>query len=237
MRYIEGFLVAAPTVNKAPYLAMAAKALPMFKEFGALRMVEGWGDDIPAGKLNDLPGAVKATPDETVLFSWIEYPDKATRDTTNAKLMSDPRMQDFGDMPFDGQRMVFGGFAPLLDVGAPVGTGYVDGCVIAVPEANRAAYLDMATTMAGLFSEAGALRVVEGWEDDVPDGTTTDFRRAVLAEPGERVVFSWIEWPSKDARDTGWARLMEDPRMQGMQDRPFDGKRMIFGGFVPILDA
>ncbi len=114
---------------------------------------------------------------------------------------------------------------------------YLDGFVAAVPAANKQAYIDHARKALPLFKEFGATRMVEGWGDDVPDGKVTDFRRAVQAEEGEVVLFSWIEWPSKEIRDAGMKRMMEDPRMAELGDMPFDGKRMIFGGFVPVLDA
>ncbi len=113
---------------------------------------------------------------------------------------------------------------------------YIDGFVLAVPEGNKARYLEHARKALPLFKEFGAVRMVEAWEDDVPDGKLTDFRRAVQAGEGEVVMFSWIEWPSKEVRNAGMKRIMEDPRMKEMGDLPFDGKRMIFGGFVPILD-
>jgi len=114
---------------------------------------------------------------------------------------------------------------------------YVDGFVLAVPAENKQAYLDHATKALPLFREFGMTRLVECWGDDVPDGKTTDFRGAVKAEEGEVVVFSWIEWPDKETRDAGMKRMMEDPRMGEMGAMPFDGKRMIMGGFQPILDA
>lgn len=112
---------------------------------------------------------------------------------------------------------------------------YIDGFIIAVPKDKKQAYLDQATKSQALFKEWGATRVVECWGDDVPEGKVTDFRRAVKAESGEEVVFSWIEWPSKDVRDKANKKMMEDPRMKDME-MPFDGKRMVFGGFQPILD-
>ncbi len=113
---------------------------------------------------------------------------------------------------------------------------YIDGFVVAVPKANKQAYLDHAKKSLPMFKEFGATRMVEAWGDDVPDGKVTDFRRAVKAEEGEAVLFSWIEWPSKEVRDKGMKKLMEDQRMKAMSDMPFDGKRMIMGGFAPILD-
>ena len=114
---------------------------------------------------------------------------------------------------------------------------YVDGFVVPVPAGNKDAYREMAVKFAPLFKEFGALRMVECWGDDVPDGKVTDFRRAVQAEEGEVVVFSWITWPDKATRDAGMKRVMVDPRMQPGGDMPFDGKRMIFGGFQVILDS
>ncbi|MBA3999753.1 DUF1428 domain-containing protein [Brevundimonas sp.] len=113
---------------------------------------------------------------------------------------------------------------------------YVDGFLAAVPDEKKDAYLEHAKFAAGIFKEFGAERCVECWEDDVPDGKVTDFRRSVQRKEGESVVFSWITWPDKATRDAGWAKMMEDPRMQNME-MPFDGKRMIYGGFSPILDV
>lgn len=112
---------------------------------------------------------------------------------------------------------------------------YVDGFVLAVPMENKEAYLKVAREALPIFKECGARRVVECWGDDVPTGKVTDFRGAVKAEASEQVVFSWIEWPSKEVRDQGMQKLMNDERMKHMS-MPFDGKRMIFGGFRPMLD-
>jgi uncharacterized protein YbaA (DUF1428 family) len=112
---------------------------------------------------------------------------------------------------------------------------YIDGFVVAVAADKKDAYLEHARAALPIFKENGALRMVEGWGDDVPEGKLTDFRRAVKAEEGEVVLFSWVEWPSKEVRDAGMKKLMDDPRMENME-MPFDGKRMIYGGFQPILD-
>lgn len=114
---------------------------------------------------------------------------------------------------------------------------YIDGFLIAVPSAKKQAYLEQAKTMSVLLKEWGATRVMECWGDDVPDGKVTDFKRAVKAENDETVVFSWIEYPSKEVRDLAHKKMMEDPRVKEMgESMPFDGKRMIMGGFKPILD-
>ena len=124
--YVQGFVAAVPTANRQAYVEHARQAVPLFKEFGVTRMVEAWGDDVPKGKRNDFQGAVLANADETVIFSWCEYPDRATHEAAASKMMSDPRMQDMPEMPFDGKRMIFGSFAPIVDVGSGHGT-YVDG--------------------------------------------------------------------------------------------------------------
>ncbi len=114
MAYIEGFVAAVPAANKEVYLRHAREAAVIFKELGATRIVECWGDDVPAGTVTDFRGAVKAKDDEIVVFSWIEYPSRAVRDAANKKMMEDPRMEGM-EMPFDGKRMIYGGFAPILD--------------------------------------------------------------------------------------------------------------------------
>ena len=117
MNYVEGFVVAVPAANKETYRQQAQEASELFKEFGATRFVECWGDDVPDGKVTDFRGAVKAKDDEVVVFSWLEYPSKEVRDSANEKMRSDPRMKAMGEnMAFDGQRMIFGGFVPIVDV-------------------------------------------------------------------------------------------------------------------------
>lgn len=239
MTYIEGFVAAVPAANRDAYTRHAAEAAPLFMEFGATRMVESWGDDVPDGKVTDFKGAVKAKDDEVVVFSWFEYPSRQARDAANEKIMSDPRMRKMGEtMPFDGQRMIFGGFESIVDEANGDRGGYFDGYLVPVPENNKQAYREMARKAADVFREYGATRVVEAWSDDVPDGKVTDYKRAVKATEGEGIVFSWVEWPDKATRVEGWKKVMEDPRMQPDQfsEMPFDGKRMIYGGFVPIVD-
>ena len=115
---------------------------------------------------------------------------------------------------------------------------YVDGFVAAVPTANREAYRKHAEAAAVVFKEYGALKLVECWGDDVPEGEVTSFPMAVKRKPDETVVFSWILWPSRDARDAAMRKVMEDPRLKpDVNPMPFDGKRLIYGGFEMIVDA
>ncbi|WP_274426653.1 DUF1428 domain-containing protein [Chelativorans sp. YIM 93263] len=114
MSYINGMVAAVPSENKDAYLAHVRSAGAIFKEYGATQCVDAWGDDVPHGKVTDFHRAVQATADETVVFSWITWPDKATHDAAWEKIMQDPRMTDM-KMPFDGQRMVYGGFETLLE--------------------------------------------------------------------------------------------------------------------------
>ncbi len=239
MAYIDGFVVAVPTASKAAYRKHAVDALPLFKEFGVTRMVEAWGEDVPDGKVTDFKRGVQATPDEVVVFSWMEYPSKAVRDAAGQKMMSDPRMKEMGAaMPFDGKRMIYAGFEAMIDDGPRGKPGYIDGTLMAVPVANKEAFRAWAATMAALFTEHGAIRVLDGWGDHVPDGKVTDFKRAVKAKDDEAVMFGWVEWPSKDVRDAAWGKMMADPRMQPDRTHPplFDGQRMVYGGFTPIVD-
>lgn len=113
MPYVDGFVAAVPKANKQAYIEHAREAAELFKEWGATRIVETWGDDVPAGKQTDFMRAVAAKDDEAIVFSWIEYPDKATRDAVGQKMMSDARMQAM-KMPFDGARMIYGGFEALF---------------------------------------------------------------------------------------------------------------------------
>jgi uncharacterized protein YbaA (DUF1428 family) len=115
MSYTEGFVIPVPNGNREAYRAMAAKAAPVFIEYGALRVVETWGDDIKPGKVNDFRTAVIATEGEGVVFSWIEWPSKEIRNAAVEKIMNDERMQPDGDLPFSGDRAIIGGFVTLLD--------------------------------------------------------------------------------------------------------------------------
>jgi len=237
MTYFEGFIVPVPEANKEAYRKSAADAAPLFREFGATRHFEAWDSDVPEGKVTDFRKAVDAKDDEKVVFSWFEYPNKATRDAANEKMRSDPRMEEFGkSMPFDAKRMIYGGFEPIVEEGNKTGA-YTDGFVVPVPEDKTDAYQALASKMAKVFRQHGANRVVEALSSDVPKGEVTDFYRSVKAEDGEKVVFSFIEWPDKDTRDQAWQKIMSDESLKPEGDMPFDGQRMFWGGFEPIFDT
>ncbi len=237
MTYFEGFVAPVPEANRHVYRQHAANAAPIFRDFGVNRHVEAWDSDVHEGKVTDFRKAVNAKPDEKVVFAWLEYPDKATRDAANEKMRNDPRMKDMGDsMPFDGKRMIYGGFDAIVEEGSE-GGGYTDGFVVPVPDGKTDAYRELASKMAKVFRQHGATRVVEALSDDVPRGEVTDFYRAVKAEEGEKVVFSFIEWPDKAARDSAWGKIMADESLKPQHDMPFSGQRMFWGGFEPIFDT
>jgi uncharacterized protein YbaA (DUF1428 family) len=118
---------------------------------------------------------------------------------------------------------------------------YIDGFVIAVPISNKPKFIEHARHFDALFIELGAIRVMEAWGDDVPDGKVTDFRRAVQATAEETAAFSWVGWPDKATRDAGMKKMLEDPRIDPSNPdnppMPFDGKRMIFGGFETVVEV
>lgn len=238
MTYIDGFVIPVPNDRKQDYLKMAEFVAPIFKEHGAIEVVETWGDDLSKGKVTDFFMAVKAEDNENVVFSWIVWPDKETRDAGNAKVIADERFDQFGENDvFNGKRMFWGGFSPILEEGEKTSAGYVEGFLVPVPEDKKDAYLKQAKGGAPIFRDLGCTRLVECWADDVPHGEVTDFYRAVKARDDETVVFSWMEYPSKEARDNANAKMMEDPRFAELGEMPFDGKRMIYSGFAPILQA
>lgn len=117
MEYVDGFVAAVPNQNKQKYIEHAREAAVIFKEYGALRLVECWGDEVPEGQLTSFPMAVKCQPDETVVFSWISWPSKVVHDVGMEKFMNDPRIKamNMDDMPFDGKRLIYGGFQMIVD--------------------------------------------------------------------------------------------------------------------------
>lgn len=124
MNFIQGFVLAVPTANREAYVRFAEGVWTMFQKYGALRMVEAWGQDVPDGTLTSFPRAVQLQPGETVVLAWIEWPDRDTAMRCHASIQNDPdwdaagRPGDRANLPFDGRRMIFGDFVPLLDLRA-----------------------------------------------------------------------------------------------------------------------
>jgi len=116
MDYIEGLVIAVPTKNKDAFINHSKEMAALFKENGAIRFVDCWGDDVKAGEVTSFPQAVKCKDDETVVFSWVVWPSRKSRDTGMENIMKDPRMsEDSNSMPFDGSRLIFGGFQMIVD--------------------------------------------------------------------------------------------------------------------------
>ncbi|WAT18825.1 DUF1428 domain-containing protein [Aurantiacibacter sp. MUD11] len=111
---------------------------------------------------------------------------------------------------------------------------YVQGFLLAVPEDKKDAYRDLAAKAGEIFANYGVIEIVEGWEEDVADGKDTDFRQATKAEPGEKIVFSWMIWPDKATADAAHEKMQDDDFWSQDMEMPFDGMRMIWGGFSPI---
>ena len=114
MPYLEAFVAAVPTAGRDAYIEHARNSAEYLKKLGATRLVECWGDDVPKGEVTDFYKATQAKDDESVIFSWIEYPDKATRDAANEQMANDPEAANM-ELPFDGKRMFWGGFVPVVD--------------------------------------------------------------------------------------------------------------------------
>lgn len=237
MTYYTGSIAAVPTARKQEYIAHTQAAWPMFKSLGATRMIETWGVDVPPGKHTDFQGAVEARDDESIVFAWITWPDRATADAAWTAMMSEPDKFDMPEMPFDGSRMIFGSFAPVFSEGETAGKGYYQGFTLAVPEGNQQPYVEMAAQGWEMFHKLGALGMVEAWAADVPRGKKTDFYRAVKAEDGEVVVFSWCLWPDRATCEAAKSSMEAEMAGFDFSTMPFDGKRMIWGGFEPIFDS
>lgn len=237
MAYYTGSVGAVPTANKGKYLEHLTAAWPLFSSYGATRMVETWGVDVPKGKVTDFYGAVDARDDESIVFSWIEWPDKATADASWQKMTNDPAMKQMPEMPFDGSRMIFGGFSPVYEAGQHTGAGYYQGFLLAVPEKNKAAYAAMADEGWKMFQKGGASGMMEAWGEDVPRGKKTDFYRATKAEASEVAVFSWTAWPDRATCDAAAKAMEAEMGDMDTSTMPFDGMRMMWAGFEPLFDS
>lgn len=234
MTWYTGSVAPVPQANRDAYRNHLATAWPVMRRHGALRMVESWGVDLPRGKVNDFHVAVEASAEEGIVFAWLEWSDQAAADAAFSAMQKDPAMQEMGEMPFDGSRMIFGGFDPVLSEGSDRNAGYLQGFVLPVPESNKTAYVDLSRQIwEQSFKAQGCLGTVEGWGVDVPHGRKTDFHRAVLAKPGEVPLFSWTAWPDRARCDAAAAAMSDHPDVE----MPFDGMRMFWGGFEVIFDS
>lgn len=115
MAYVDGFVAAVPTLNKDKFIQHSLKMAAFLKTLGAIKIVDCWGDDVPDGKVTSFPMAVKKEENETVVFSWIIWPDKATRDAGMEQMMDPQNHDSFDPMPFDGKRLIFGGFDMIVE--------------------------------------------------------------------------------------------------------------------------
>ena len=249
MSYVSGFVAAVPTANKAAFIKHCEVSAVAMKKLGATQIVECWGEDVAEGKVTSFPMAVAKKPEETIVFSWVVWPSKAVCDNCVAKMMAgevpelDPKQHP---MPFDGKRMLVGGFDMVMaePKGSPplkANASYIVGGVAAVPTANKEAYIKYChEVMSVVLTKLGANRLVECWGVDVPDGEVTSYKMATKQKADETVVFSWAEWPSKEVSHAANAKMMAggvpefDPKQNPM---PFDGQRMFLGGFTPLLVA
>ena len=237
MTYYTGCIAAVPTANKDRYRQHVIDCWAIFRRHGATRMVEAWGADIKRGKINDLYGAVEAKDDEAVVFSWLEWPDRTAADAAWQNMQGDEAMAQLA-MPYDGSRMIYGGFEPVLTAGTDRNAGYIQGFVLAVPSGNRDAYVAMARqAWEEMFRPKGCLGNFETWGVDVPHGKRTDFHRAVKAEDGEMPVFSWTAWPDRKTCDVASSATEAEMEGQDVPEMPFDGKRMVWGGFDVMFDS
>lgn len=245
MTYFEGFVIPVPADKQEQFLHHARTIDPLFIENGAQAVAECWQDNVPKGHTTDFFGAVDAREDEVVAFAWVQWADKAARTAGMAAIdklfETDPRFDETKNpVPFDGKRMIFGCFEPVVEEGEHRDGSYVQGFIVPVPAGNKEAYRKAALDMWHIMKDYGATRLIEAWQDDVPHGKQTDFYRAVKAEDGEIVVFSFIEWESRAICDAAHDKMMQDERMKQIPDQeanmPFDGKRMVYGGFKPVLE-
>jgi uncharacterized protein YbaA (DUF1428 family) len=232
MSYIDGFIIPVEAAKRDDFIAHAEATDAFFIKHGATSVIEGWEDDVPDGTLTDFRKAVQIADGEKVVFSWIVWPDKGTRDAAFKALTDDAEMMA-QSVPFDGKRMIYGGFVPLVEEHGTGGKlGYIDAFVAPISPAKHDAFVTMSTEGAKGFLGKGALFDFECWNDDVPHGTLTDFYRATKAEGDELPGLSFVGWPDKAARDKAWGEMMNEPPPAEM---PFDGKRMFWGGFAPIV--
>ncbi|MDO5369017.1 DUF1428 domain-containing protein [Paracoccus sp. (in: a-proteobacteria)] len=240
MPYYTGSVTPVPKTSKDAYLQINRRAWPLMRKRGAVRMVETWAEDLQPGKQTDFLRAVDAQDGEAVSFGWVEWPDRATSDAAWADIMQNPEemRQTMGETPYDGKRMIFGGFEAFVADGSDKGGGYYQGFLTPVPEGNREAFEKLAhSAWEEMFRPFGCMGNFESWGDDVPRGKLTDMHRAVDAKEGEVVVMSWAGWPDRATCEEAGRKMQSAMEGQPMPDMPFDGKRMIWAGFETLFDS
>ncbi|MCB1742442.1 MAG: DUF1428 domain-containing protein [Gammaproteobacteria bacterium] len=238
MTYRLGFLIPVLPEKKSAYRELAVATAPFFMEYGAQRIVECWGENVPRGELTDMFRGVNAEGEENVVFAWIDWASEAACNQAHDAMSRDERMQVPTEMPFDGRRMVFAGFETLGESGPGGRSGYVQGYVAPVPKDNREAFAGMCATMREVAIDCGALRAADCWGETIADGKVTDFKRAVKALAGEAVAFGFVEWSSKAAFEQGSQKMRDHSRMPALgASMPLDGKRLIHGGFEILMDT
>ncbi len=241
MNYLDGFVIPVAQANKNGFIAYGHGADAVFVRHGALRIFECWPEDVSRGAVTDFFMGVDARDDEVAAFSWIEWQDKATRTASMTELdevmKADPHFdQAINPLPFDLDRVLWGCFETIVERGVATTSPYVQGFVLAVPEAKKEDCRRLAEQSWESFRECGALRLVAGWEDDVPEGGPTDFFRMVKRQPGEKVVFAFAEWPSRKVCDAAAKRLGEAITTASAH-LPFEPARVVRGGFTPVVEA
>lgn len=240
MSYIDGFLIAVKKDRMDEYKAMAELGRTVWMEHGATSYFEAVGDDIPYGKVTSFPRAVMAEDDETVIFSAVVYPSKEVRDACMKKVFEDERMKGQMDqMPFDGKRMIFGGFEAIVAADTlDAKVGYVEGFVLPVEAAKLDLFRQLVRDSASIWTDMGALSICEGVADDAPVGELTSFPRSVQMKEDETVAFAYVTYETREQREAVMAKIMADERVQKMMEpMPVDGQRMIFGGFRTIVQS
>lgn len=239
MSYYTGSVTPVPNANRQAYIDHATRAWPIMREHGATRMVETWGEDVQRGKWTDFHRAVDAKEGESIVFAWLEWPDRASSDAAFRKMMDDPSFSEkLGEIPFDGKRMIWGGFSPVFEGGTDKGAGYMQGFLTPVPKDNREAFAKLAReAYDSMFAPNGCLGSYECWGEEVPHGKQTDMYRATDAKDGETVAFSWTAWPDRATCDAAGKAMEASMEGKPMPEMPFDGKRMIWGGFSVIFDS
>lgn len=236
MTYVEGFIMPVPRTNRDGFIRFSTMADKLWAAYGADRILECWPDEDSTVRTGDIFTAAQGQDCEAMIFSWIEWRDKNSRNQAMplllAKMASDPRFdQARHPLPFDNDRVISGCFRTLADHGEPAPAPYVQGFILSVAQ-NREAHIQAYANASweGLY-EVGALRLLLTWEDECPADRRIDFPRLAKSGPEEKVAFAVIEWPSRAVCEAAAHKFAPHA------DPPFDQRRMMSGGFSPVVLA